>query len=731
MKDGSPQHPAPPISSIPPWHWGWSAALAAIVVITAAFRYALPLRDGDIWFHMLYGKYFLEHHTLIADHTIFSWTPSDNDTIYCNWLPDIFLYLLHKTTGLVGLFAFRYACLAVLVLGCFLFARRLRVATHPMTWFFCLLAVIMAYTGIWEKPEILSFTLMTLTAWNWWHIRSQGDQAWKNCYLFPLIMLVWVNSHGGFIFGCIFLLLIWLGEMANTWLSRPGNALSPRLRKHLTIALTMAACSIFLTPYGFRYPWQLLHRLLHTEETLSSFGTIGAYRSPLDFEYAYGLILCADLAILLLGLLSLRNLKKMEWSSLLTNLTFALLYTRFYRTTFYWAPVFLFSALPLIAMNPVISPGWRHARLGSRLLPIMLLTFAISLSGFVLYKGYVYPEKYTWMGFGIGELINPVEEAAYIKKYFPRARIGNTYGQGAYLLWELWPDNKVFIDARHFPFQKWIEQYWTFAHGKNIKALIDQYPCDLWCIGLHEATVYSWFLASQDWKLAFCGKNSAVFVRNTIALPPGAPIFSPSIASSKSQLSGLDALSFAVNIQEWSVAEQILDGMRHNFIWPAQKEFTQKAEIFTAGMKAYHGQDYGRAVALLGSIYPEVIKNDRAYAVSLINLSAKAWEEQQGALARELNQKAWDIRPGYYVCLYNAGAMDWYDWRTLTSLKDATPPSKDGKKISEGDPDQWRLALQDFIKIAPRTHATTPYLEDAQAMLLGTFGNRPDLMLPP
>ena len=153
-------------SCLTPWHWGWSAVLALIVLVTLAFRYALPVRDGDLWWHMLYGRYFLEHHTLIADHSIFSWTPTTNDTIYVTWLPDIFLYLLHKATGLPGIFAFRYLCMLVPVVGCFLYARKLKIATHPLTWLLCLLAVIMSYTAAFEKPEILSYVFMTLLAWN-------------------------------------------------------------------------------------------------------------------------------------------------------------------------------------------------------------------------------------------------------------------------------------------------------------------------------------------------------------------------------------------------------------------------------------------------------------------------------------------------------------------------------------------------------------------------------------
>jgi hypothetical protein len=82
--------------------------LALVVLATIALRYAEPINDGDIWFHLAYGRYFLENHTLIPDHSIFSWTPAANDTIYCAWIPEIFFYLLFKAGGLQVLYALRY-----------------------------------------------------------------------------------------------------------------------------------------------------------------------------------------------------------------------------------------------------------------------------------------------------------------------------------------------------------------------------------------------------------------------------------------------------------------------------------------------------------------------------------------------------------------------------------------------------------------------------------------------
>jgi hypothetical protein len=59
----------------------------------------------------------------------------------------------------------------------------------------------------------------------------------------PAVMLLWVNSHGGFIFGVVFLCLVLAGETANTLLGSRAR-LDARARTHLLIAVAASlACS--------------------------------------------------------------------------------------------------------------------------------------------------------------------------------------------------------------------------------------------------------------------------------------------------------------------------------------------------------------------------------------------------------------------------------------------------------------------------------------------------------
>ncbi|MCI5123281.1 MAG: hypothetical protein D3925_02085 [Candidatus Electrothrix sp. AR5] len=576
-----------PATNIIPSQRGWAITLSLLTLATVAFRYAIPLKDSDIWFHILYGDYCWQNKTLIPDHTLYSWTPSINDNIYCTWLSDIFFSFYYKASGIIGLYALRYICIYGLVLSCFLFAKKLKIAFRPETWLFCLLASLMSYTGIVAKSEIFTFAFMTLTAWNWWYIQTEKNRAWKNCYLFPLIMLIWVNSHGGFVFGAVFLASIGIGEILNTWLS-PANRLSSVVQKHLCIAALLTASSLLINPYGFDYLYQVFLYFLPTQENITEVIRITAYKSPFANNDQMGFLMLLAISICCLVYLYSRNFRRIEWSSLLANLIFIFLYTRFLRTTFYWAPIFLFSSLTLLSNTPnaPFPLSNRLSKFSSRLWPTLIFSLALWISGMTIYKTISKPEMGCWTGFGIAES-SPVKEAKYIKKHFPTARVGNTYNQGAYMMWELWPENKVFIDSRHFPYREWLDEYWHFFNTDTVRMQPEKFAdyitsqgCDLWCIGHEDMVIGQWFYLSPDWELIYYGRNASVFLRKDIPFPEhrdNAEIHQ-GLRYIKNFIYASQALKWTLIIQDGTAAEIILKDMKERFIFPQQREKIRKLD---------------------------------------------------------------------------------------------------------------------------------------------------------
>ena len=68
----------------------WPAILfAVLLLLIVGVRFAQPIEDGDIFWHMIYGSQMVEHGPLRVGHSLFSWTPASNEMIYCAWTGEL------------------------------------------------------------------------------------------------------------------------------------------------------------------------------------------------------------------------------------------------------------------------------------------------------------------------------------------------------------------------------------------------------------------------------------------------------------------------------------------------------------------------------------------------------------------------------------------------------------------------------------------------------------------
>src|SRR5262245_25591247 len=116
-----------------------SVAVLVWGLAVLAVRYAEPMLDGDLFWHLKYAEQMLGRGTLVTDHTLYSWTPTSNDMIYCAWLAELVLYKLYQVGGLPILFALRYLCIGAVGTLMLMHARALGLLGEPLTWAIVLL----------------------------------------------------------------------------------------------------------------------------------------------------------------------------------------------------------------------------------------------------------------------------------------------------------------------------------------------------------------------------------------------------------------------------------------------------------------------------------------------------------------------------------------------------------------------------------------------------------------
>ena len=636
--------------------------LIGLVLFTIAVRYAEPIRDGDLWWQMAYGKYLVENKTLVPDHTVFSWTPADVKEDYCAWISEIFLYLTYSAFGLPFMFVFRYLCLLTFLFLFYLHARRLKMEKHPFTWLIAIIGVFMSMTAAFIKPEIFSYVFICTAVFIWWRIKEAGDSQWRICYAYPVLFLVWVNTHGAFVFGATFLAVLFFGEMLNQ-LMNSDHRLKGTIRKHFFIAVFVSAAACFITPYTWHYIWQLINKIilpgLATGKEGKGIASVLAYRSiftPGLKLFHYHEFFFSNIIFLLLMSFYPFRFNRIDWTLVVSNVVFAWLYCIFLRTTYFWAPVFSFSAVWLLSEKPPFL--WPEKRKFKRALEIVILTAVVFLSARACFEAVCSPFDKRWFGFGNGYQ-NPVYETAFIKDHFEGMNIGNDYGIGGYLMWELWPKFKIMMDPRQFPYMDWYPEYRSFISGNNINGFMEKYPADLWILRYRYPNTVRFFLRSPEWRLAYYGPICAVFVRN------GSPADNminnniPMASEGIKEVRNINILTllynFAFSIKDYAGMKTISYENEKYYLCPGNKNIIHAYQELTDGVIAYRDKDYEKAAAYLMGAFQKGIYYSRDYLTNAyLNIAAeKISKEGDGADVYEALNSALAIDPNNLTALFN------------------------------------------------------------------------------
>ena len=622
--------------------------LASFVVLWVGLIH--PIVDGDIWFHLLYGKVMVEQGSLIVDHTQFSWTPASNDITYCAWIGELLYYFLFTLTGETGVIVFRYFAMSIPFLLLVHIACQRKSFFLPTPWLAAIISVLALVPSSMDKPELISLVFMSVLVWNWFQIRQLGAKVLYNIYLFPLIILIWVNTHGIFTFGCVFLLILGIGETCNQFFY-PAKALPRRIYIHLMVSLSLSALMIFCTPYGLAYIEDIISLTLSgTHQT--DLKNINAWKETFDIHNKW-LPSFANSAVLLVAVLLFVALKKrkLDFVPVLINVAFAYFFTVYIRLTYLWVPVFI---LTVAYYAPTLQPLSVKAR---RVLFYGFFSFFSGIAGWSCYLIVHAPPLYRWGDFGESEFFTIPEEINYIANHYGNARLGNLYSDGAYILWQRWPQQKVMIDARQFPYASWSSAYFRFTAGQDVEEYLKKYPFELAVIDHSSTILVHWFARSVDWQPVFYGKGAILFKKgHKDALLP--PERGKSLSRIKGYGAGAFALLSTIELRDWQGFDTVLNTLKASFGDSEKAKYIEGMAFLKPATQAYDKKDFLKAREL----FQEAANKHAAYpqGLSAAALAQSVLDWQEGKLTEAVQgaQRALFTLESFQT-VYNLAVMGW------------------------------------------------------------------------
>jgi hypothetical protein len=462
------------------------------------------LRDGDTGYHIRAGEIILRD-LAVPRHDPFSFiTPTMRWTTH-EWLSEVVMAIVHKALGLPGI-VFLFALL--LSATYWLLSRAIRSFRRNILMdLLILVLVILSSTFHWlARPHVFTLLLVVLL----YHVLTLHQENRGNyLYLIPPMMLLWVNLHGGFIVGFLFMGIFLSGHFLR-YLASKGEerSVSANKGKQLSLVLAASVLAALVNPFGvqsFLFPFRVVfdtYLMDHVQEFLSpNFHDV--------FPYRY----------LLLFLIGILGLSKAGLTA--TELMLVLPFTSMSLYSLRYIPLCAIVYAPILSKYGDILIQQYEGR-GSRLLRERSLVYdRIDASA----KGYAIPLVVLVVVAALATGKIPVR---FPEKTAPEAAIGflranpipgNMFNHdeiGDYVIYWLYPRCKVFVDGRADMYGPPILKEYSTVAGiePGWKDVLGKY--DINYIFYYSDSVLVRHLSTDaGWRKIYSDKMTSIFLRNT------------------------------------------------------------------------------------------------------------------------------------------------------------------------------------------------------------------------
>jgi hypothetical protein len=278
------------------------------------------------------------------------------------------------------------------------------------------------------RPQLLGYIFLLITLIS---LESFRQGRLKKLWFLPAVFLLWVNTHGTFALGFGIVALYWLSGVVNV---RIGG-LRPQFwaggeRRHLEVVTLLSLLAATITPYGTRLAAFPLRMALFQPVTMASFQEW----KPPDFNGSLG----KYFLVLLLFILVMHLLAKMEYRLEEVGLLLIAVYGACIHTR-------LIVFFAMIAAGVLAQVFGRYApRFDPAKDKIFLNAALMALIAFGCVK--LLPSRAE-----LKQVVShgfPEGAVAYLREHPSSGPMFDKEFWGGYLIRELGPQQKVFIDGR-------------------------------------------------------------------------------------------------------------------------------------------------------------------------------------------------------------------------------------------------------------------------------------------
>ncbi len=449
--------------------------------------------DKDIYTYTLYGQRYINH----------------------AWLTDIIFYLLFSAFGPPGIVLLRTAI--VLTIFTLLLLISLNIGSDLAWSAMFLVPVILISQGRFiERPHLMSYFFFSIFLYILF-TTNKGQR--KRLLILPALMVVWCNSHAGFIMG-VFLVGAFFAEKAlKSLLSMVFDTIQytredkEALQQYgIIFGLTLLAAFINPHPIAiFEMLTESEQKRLLMKNTTEWFSPFNPFFKGSDFFYYYKIWIAVVIGSFIL------NVKRIRFSHLvIATLTLAQsLSVHRFRVEFSLGtfPIVIYNLKGIkdYIMNPFLS---RLSVSKARAVFVASTVLAVFLTAQMIYSN----KERIKIGFGIEDRY-PGAAMDFMDKHNIDGITFNSICFGGYILWRAYPERRVYIDGRNFDAPLYRDYLDCQFEWNKMVEIIEKYNVDniLLRYPLQKETGnenhHRMIMDSRQWGLVYFDDDALLYLR--------------------------------------------------------------------------------------------------------------------------------------------------------------------------------------------------------------------------
>jgi hypothetical protein len=392
---------------------------------------ARNIADPDFWWHLRTGQYIVETKS-IPHADPFSFTRLDHPWIAHEWLSEVLIYSVYRVGswgGLIVVFAgFTSAPFYVLFLRC---AGRPYVAGLLVLW------AAFACRPTWGvRPQTLSLVLASILLW----ILERPQRTLRRLWWIVPLTLLWANLHAGYALGIVLMVLFLMGGWLDGVFGFAPREETRLQTRFLLLTLLLSLSVVVFNPNGWRlygYPLATLHSAAMQND-------IAEWFSP-DFHRAEFLpVLAMLIATLVFPLLTAQRTRPRSILLVCASAYATLQSVRL-------IPIFALIATPLLADHAVAfmqARSWNFRSSDQTHHRMSKLAFNAAIAVVLIVSVCVQVRRVVLSQPDSEAATFPAAAVSFLREHRPPGPLFNDYNWGGYLIWKLYPADRVFIDGR-------------------------------------------------------------------------------------------------------------------------------------------------------------------------------------------------------------------------------------------------------------------------------------------